>query len=222
MPIQICLDARCRRQRRELDGRHGDDRCREPRVQRHHSVAACERRAARRRRQGRPFAAALGRGRVPRRHWRREQARDDRAAAGARRARAPGRVSECARRPRRRSASALSRRWPWRVCVPPTPHTERASPSSGRCSTATAWTATTMPSAPAISRSIGSTPSRMHADAAVWETVIRKLSGGLMPPPGEPRPDASAPRCVRRLSRGVARCRGTHRAKSRYAGVCAA
>ena len=32
--------------------------------------------------------------------------------------------------------------------------------------------------------------SRMHADAAVWETVIRKLSGGLMPPPGEPRPDA--------------------------------
>jgi len=33
--------------------------------------------------------------------------------------------------------------------------------------------------------------SRMHADAAVWETVIRKLSGGLMPPPGEPRPDAA-------------------------------
>ena len=30
----------------------------------------------------------------------------------------------------------------------------------------------------------------MHADAAVWETVIRKLRGGLMPPPGEPRPDA--------------------------------
>ena len=33
-------------------------------------------------------------------------------------------------------------------------------------------------------------PSRLHADAAVWETVIRKLRGGLMPPPGEPRPDA--------------------------------
>ena len=32
-------------------------------------------------------------------------------------------------------------------------------------------------------------PSRLHADAAVWETVIRKLRGGLMPPPGEPRPD---------------------------------
>jgi hypothetical protein len=33
-------------------------------------------------------------------------------------------------------------------------------------------------------------PSRMHADAAVWEKVIRKLRGGLMPPPGEPRPPA--------------------------------
>jgi hypothetical protein len=33
-------------------------------------------------------------------------------------------------------------------------------------------------------------PSAMHADAAVWEKVIRKLRGGLMPPPGEPRPDA--------------------------------
>ena len=33
-------------------------------------------------------------------------------------------------------------------------------------------------------------PSHLHADAAIWETVIRKLRGGLMPPPGEPRPDA--------------------------------
>lgn len=33
-------------------------------------------------------------------------------------------------------------------------------------------------------------PSRLHADAAVWEKVIRKLRGGLMPPAGEPRPDA--------------------------------
>ncbi len=33
-------------------------------------------------------------------------------------------------------------------------------------------------------------PSHMHADAAVWEKVVRKLRGGLMPPPGEPRPDA--------------------------------
>jgi hypothetical protein len=32
-------------------------------------------------------------------------------------------------------------------------------------------------------------PSRLPEDAAVWETVIRKLRGGLMPPPGEPRPD---------------------------------
>jgi hypothetical protein len=33
-------------------------------------------------------------------------------------------------------------------------------------------------------------PSHVHADAAVWEKVVRKLRGGLMPPPGEPRPDA--------------------------------
>jgi hypothetical protein len=32
-------------------------------------------------------------------------------------------------------------------------------------------------------------PSRVHADAATWEKVIRKLRGGLMPPPGEPRPN---------------------------------
>jgi hypothetical protein len=32
--------------------------------------------------------------------------------------------------------------------------------------------------------------SQVGANAAVWEKVIRKLSGGLMPPPGEPRPDA--------------------------------
>jgi hypothetical protein len=31
-------------------------------------------------------------------------------------------------------------------------------------------------------------PSHMHTDAAVWEKVVRKLRGGLMPPPGEPRP----------------------------------
>jgi hypothetical protein len=33
-------------------------------------------------------------------------------------------------------------------------------------------------------------PNHIHADAAVWEKVVRKLRGGLMPPPGEPRPDA--------------------------------
>jgi len=32
--------------------------------------------------------------------------------------------------------------------------------------------------------------SGLHADAAVWETVVRKLRGRLMPPPGEPRPAA--------------------------------
>src|SRR5262245_11811816 len=30
--------------------------------------------------------------------------------------------------------------------------------------------------------------TNLAADAAVWETVIRKLRGHLMPPPGEPRP----------------------------------
>ena len=30
------------------------------------------------------------------------------------------------------------------------------------------------------------------SDAAVWEPVIRKLRGGLMPPPNAPRPDAAA------------------------------
>jgi hypothetical protein len=33
-------------------------------------------------------------------------------------------------------------------------------------------------------------PSGLHADAAIWETVVRKLRGRLMPPPGEPRPAA--------------------------------
>jgi len=32
--------------------------------------------------------------------------------------------------------------------------------------------------------------NHMEADAAAWETVIRKLRGGLMPPAGEPRPPA--------------------------------
>src|SRR5262245_40068627 len=30
--------------------------------------------------------------------------------------------------------------------------------------------------------------SDLAANAAVWETAIRKLRGHLMPPPGEPRP----------------------------------
>src|SRR5436190_7954194 len=30
--------------------------------------------------------------------------------------------------------------------------------------------------------------TNLAADAAVWETAIRKLRGHLMPPPGEPRP----------------------------------
>jgi hypothetical protein len=30
----------------------------------------------------------------------------------------------------------------------------------------------------------------IHAQAEVWEKVVRKLRGGLMPPPGGPRPEA--------------------------------
>ncbi len=33
--------------------------------------------------------------------------------------------------------------------------------------------------------------SRVESDAAVWEKVVRKLRGGLMPPPGLPRPDGA-------------------------------
>jgi mono/diheme cytochrome c family protein len=33
-------------------------------------------------------------------------------------------------------------------------------------------------------------PDRMVADAEIWEKAIRKLNGGFMPPPGEPRPSA--------------------------------
>ena len=32
-------------------------------------------------------------------------------------------------------------------------------------------------------------PDAVPQDAAVWEQAVRKLRGGLMPPPGEPRPD---------------------------------
>jgi hypothetical protein len=32
-------------------------------------------------------------------------------------------------------------------------------------------------------------PDRMVADAGIWEKAIRKLNGGFMPPPGEPRPN---------------------------------
>lgn len=32
-------------------------------------------------------------------------------------------------------------------------------------------------------------PSEIGEHSEIWETVVRKLRGGLMPPPGEPRPD---------------------------------
>src|SRR6478752_4266987 len=33
-------------------------------------------------------------------------------------------------------------------------------------------------------------PDTIAKDAQVWESVVRKLRGGMMPPPGEKRPDS--------------------------------
>ena len=35
------------------------------------------------------------------------------------------------------------------------------------------------------------TPESVGTDAEVWEEAVRKLRGSLMPPPGEPQPDAA-------------------------------
>src|SRR5262245_54150832 len=35
-------------------------------------------------------------------------------------------------------------------------------------------------------------PDRIAEDAATWEAAVRKLRGGLMPPPGAKRPDKLA------------------------------
>lgn len=35
----------------------------------------------------------------------------------------------------------------------------------------------------------GLSPDEIYADAEVWEAAVRKLRGGMMPPPGEPRPE---------------------------------
>src|SRR5262245_47536946 len=46
--------------------------------------------------------------------------------------------------------------------------------------------------------------TNLAADAAVWETAIRKLRGHLMPPPGEPRPsDARVDTFVRWLEQSL-------------------
>jgi mono/diheme cytochrome c family protein len=34
--------------------------------------------------------------------------------------------------------------------------------------------------------------SQVSSDAAIWERAVRKLRGGMMPPPGMPRPDAAS------------------------------
>ena len=40
--------------------------------------------------------------------------------------------------------------------------------------------------------------STLHADAEVWEEVVRKLGGGLMPPPGAEQPDPAELAAFRR------------------------
>ena len=55
--------------------------------------------------------------------------------------------------------------------------------------------------------------------AEVWEKAMRKLRGGMMPPPGARRPDRRGRRHVRDLARARARCRG--RGASRIRAACA-
>src|SRR5207253_6094136 len=38
----------------------------------------------------------------------------------------------------------------------------------------------------------GIDPARVADNAETWEKVVRKLRGGLMPPPGRPRPEEAA------------------------------
>lgn len=35
-------------------------------------------------------------------------------------------------------------------------------------------------------------PDTLHEEAEIWEKIIRKLRGGMMPPPGQPRPDKNS------------------------------
>ena len=102
-----------------------------------------------------------------------------------------GRVSVCRASPYSVSASAVSRRWPLAAYV----YQQHRTPS---VNVAEQWAMLDRYCEDCHNDAERAgdlafdrlDPSRMHADAAVWETVIRKLRGGLMPPPGEPRPAA--------------------------------
>ncbi len=53
--------------------------------------------------------------------------------------------------------------------------------------------------------------------ADVWEKVVRKVRGGLMPPAGARRPDATASECARDVARDRTRSRVGHPSQSRAA-----
>jgi hypothetical protein len=51
----------------------------------------------------------------------------------------------------------------------------------------------------------------LHADAALWEKVVRKLRSGMMPPPGEKRPAvAQVTRVVSSLETGLDKAAARH------------
>ncbi len=53
-------------------------------------------------------------------------------------------------------------------------------------------------------------PADVAAKPEVWEKVVRKLRGHLMPPPGEPRPDAAERRRVRHVRSSAISTRPRH------------
>ena len=81
--VNLCLELGADVNADQLDGADRPARRGEPRIQRHHRAAGEARRAAGYQGQGRAHAAALGRGRVPRRGRRGAQAGHDRAARAA-------------------------------------------------------------------------------------------------------------------------------------------
>ena len=58
-------------------------------------------------------------------------------------------------------------------------------------------------------------PSAAALDGRLWERVLEKLHGGMMPPQGMPRPDAATLGRLRRLARGHARPSGIRRGRLR-------
>ena len=84
-------------------------------------------------------------------------------------------------------------------------------PRRARCSTATVSAATARRSGSGARFPIALDTlnvSDVRADAKVWETVVRKMRAGLMPPAGQAASRSGQPRCLPRLARRRARSRG--------------